>query len=63
MSWILALDDFGGHVHWRTGHRLVRLSSGTAVDKSATLASDNFGSAKIDIFDDAIVVQKDVYFS
>lgn len=60
---VLALDDFGGHVHGGSGHGFVGFGDGGgfAVDEGFALAGDHFGGAEIDVFDYAVVVEEDVY--
>lgn len=60
VAWVLALDDFGRHVHGRSRHGLVGLGAGEIIDQSAALASDHLGRAEVDVFDDAVMVEEDV---
>lgn len=68
-AFILAFDDFGGHVHRGAGHGF--LLAGDPGARAATdgrvvglegfaLTGDDFGSAEVDIFDYAVVVEEDV---
>lgn len=57
---VLALDHLGRHVHGRSSHGLVGLRAGDVLHECSALASDQFGGAEIDVFDDAIVVEEDV---
>lgn len=60
-----ALDDFGGHVHGgpRHGFLFARDAPGTGVLRleGLALAGDDLRGAEVDKFDDAVVVQKDVW--
>jgi hypothetical protein len=54
-----ALDDFWSHVHRGTGHGLLLAPACGAgiAGQGFALAGDDFGRTKIDVFDDAVVVQ------
>jgi len=57
-AWVLAFDDFWGHIHGGSGHRPVGL--GAAVDKRLALPGDDLGCSKVDVLDDTIVIEQDV---
>lgn len=59
---VLALDDFGGHVHGCAGHGFVGFGEdgAVAVDEGFALAGDDFRGAEVDVFDYAIVVEEDI---
>ncbi len=67
---VLAFDDFGGHVHRGAGHGFL-FTRDPGGDSTAgrshvvglegfTLTGDDFGGAKVDVFDHTVVVEEDV---
>lgn len=73
-AFIGAFDDFRGHVHWSAGHGLLLCwnfrEAGTTCGgewcfvgwlECFILAGNDFGGAEIDVFDDAIVVEENIY--
>lgn len=64
-TFVKTLDDFRRHVHRRASHGLLlardTASAGILRLQGFTLASDDFGGAEIDEFDDTVVVEEDVY--
>lgn len=64
-AFVLALDDFGGHVHGGAGHGFLfardAARAGVLRLEGFALAGDDFGGAEIHEFDDAVVVEEDVY--
>ena len=69
-AFVLALDDFGRHVHGSAGHGLLlardpgggTTSGGGVVVglEGFALAGDHFSGAKIDVFDYTVVVEENV---
>lgn len=56
-----AFDHFGRHVHWGAGHGALLAAARAVVDgERPALAGDEFGGAKVDEFDDAVVIEEDV---
>ena len=66
-------DDLGGHIHWSAGHGLLFCRNFREAHSRCgcewcfvgrlqcfVLAGNDFGSAEVDVFDDAIVVKQDV---
>lgn len=54
-------DDFGRHVHGRACHGALLLAARGVVDsKGPTLTGNELGSAKVDEFDDTVMVEEDV---
>ena len=70
-AFVGAFDDLGGHVHGRAGHGFLfaRKASGGVGEvmvvglKGLVLARDDFGSAKVNVLDHAVVVEKNIWGS
>ena len=61
LPWVVAPDELGGHVHRRARHGLVRLCLGLGFRKALALASNDLGRAEVDVLDNPIIVEEDVY--
>jgi len=68
-AFVLAFDDFGGHVHRGAGHGFLlagdpwggAAAGGRVVGlEGFALAGDDFGGAEVNVFDHAVVVEEDV---
>ncbi len=76
-AFVAAFDDFGGHVHWGSGHGFLLLrdfGQGGGVEcfvvggrcfgwglEGFVLASDDLGGTKVHVLYNAIVVEEDVW--
>jgi hypothetical protein len=60
-----AADYFGGHVHGCSGHgALAALTCGVMFSgEGPTLAGDELCGAKVDEFDDSVMVEEDICIS
>ena len=56
-------NDLRGHVHWCSGHgALATLTCGVVFcGEGPTLASNEFGSAKVYELDHSVVIEQDIY--
>jgi hypothetical protein len=61
VAWVFALDDFGGHVHGRACHGFVGLRAGEVLNQGTPLPGDELRCAEVDVLDDAVVVEEDVW--